>query len=297
MGTNNSKVLKTQYEKGYYKENGQFNEPRLREVKSILIEGFNSEKYFCMVRELDTEKYTQTLSKVDEFLEKMNNTSPFISSFFFITESKQKANTFNLIFESGQQNLQYRNLISDFTKVFECILSALEFLEGIQLFHPFICLDSIVKITNKNQKFKLINQFCYSDFLNFITNIYLSNNKSQSDLRVILKSKRIQNLREFQDMVNQMINHHPEIRNSSHFLSNLTSFQSYLNQIDLNRFSYRMIKDKFKEFFDIDRNRNKNFNSNISQSYIGRNGKLMISQNSNLNSSSKSPLKIGKKTI
>lgn len=297
MGTNNSKILKTRFEKGYFKDCGTESNINLRGVTNVLIEASNSQNYHCMVRKLDTEDYTQTLSKVDEFLEKMNNTSPFISSFFFITESKLKPNSFNLIFESGQRNLKYRDILSNFTQVFECLLSALEFLEDIQLFHPLICLDSVMKVDNQSQKFKLVNQFCYSDFLNFITNIYLSNNKSQSDLKILLRKKRIKNLREFQDMVNQMINHHPQIRNSSHFLSNLVPFETYLRQIDLGRFSYKMIKIKFLEFFDSKKNTNKDFVSNISQSYLGSDGKYSLQKNSHPHSITKTPSKIGNQNL
>ena len=151
-----------------------------------------------------------------------------------------------------------------------------------------------MKVNNQTQKYKLVNQFCYSDFLNFITNVYLSNNNSPSDLNNVLRSKRIQNLREFQEMINQMINHHPQIRNSSHFLSNLIPFETFLRQIDLGRFSYRMIKNKFFEFFDSQKNTNKNYVSNISQSYLGSESKYSYQKKSYPHSIIQTPSKIGK---
>ena len=257
MGTNNSKALKTQFEKGHYHDEGLVGRENLEQVRSILIEVDRTQKFFCLLRELDTEHFTQTLSKVDEFLEKMNNTSSFISSFLFITESSSRSSVFNLIFQSGQRNLTFSNLLSECTSLLHSVISALEFLESIHLFYPQVKLDHVVRTSHGLVEFKLLNQFCFSDFLLFITNVYLSDTHSSSQLNDLLKGKRQKNLQELREMVSQLLRSHPQVRQPSHFLSNLVPFELFLLNLNNKQFSFKIVKNKFMEFFDVKANKNK----------------------------------------
>jgi hypothetical protein len=269
MGTNNSKTLKIRFEQGHFHEQGPIHDPNLNQTKRIYIHDENAKQYPCLLRELDTAQYTQTLSKVDDFLEKMNNTSPFISSFFFITESKNKANVFNLIFESGRGNLQYSNILPVVVKVLHSVICALCFLDSIQLFYPRLDLKNIVEIEGTQNQFKLINQFCFNDFLKFITEIYLSNHLTGNELKRILENKKRQNLMELRGMVTKIVIHHPQIKQNWHFLSNLQVFELFLNEAVSRNFSCQKIKSKFEELFDLTQNSNKNHTPQTTLSYSG----------------------------
>ena len=256
MGSNNSKTLKYNFEQNHFQERGSLVDPNLNQTRQISINHGNEQPYLCFLRELDTSKYTQTLSKVDDFLQKMNNTSPFISSFFFITEARNKPNVFNLIFEGGKVHLDYSDL-SCFVSILHSVISALEFLESIHLFHPRIDLQNVIRVQEKT--YKLINQFCFNDFLGFITDTYLSNNLSPGELNKILLHKRKQNLLELRAMVSQMIIHHPQINQTWHSLSNLSVFESFLNEAINRNASFNQINIKFKELFDKNQNTNKGY--------------------------------------
>jgi hypothetical protein len=187
----------------------------------------------------------------------MNNTSQYISSFFFITEAKQKPNVFNLIFEGGKIDLGFSNILQETISILNAVISALEFLESIQLFHPKIGIENVIQV--RDGSYKLVNQFCFSDFLGFITDVYLSNNLSSAELNRILMSKRAQNLGELRGMVSRIIITNPQIRQNWHSISNLTVFENFLNEA-LNRgISFKQIKSKFEELFDVLGNCNRGF--------------------------------------
>lgn len=269
MGTNCSKTLKRRFESQDFLASNSPNDSGLTDLTAIEFAGENNKTFHCLVKELDTQKYTQTLSKVDEFLEKMNKTSPYISSFFFISESKTKANYFRLVFEYGKSGLTYFSILDRFTLAMNCLISALDFLDSINLFHPRVDLRSLVSL-NKNDstlknsfgldyKFKMINQFCYSEFLDFITNIYLSSNKTSLEIKSILLSKKIMNFKDIQRIVSETIKYNPKILDPAHRLSNLVHFQTYLTRLNPKNFSYSQIKYKFKELFNIIKNSNINY--------------------------------------
>lgn len=261
MGTNTSKELKTSFEKGLFEDHGPVREINLEQVRSIRISGPGQPRLACLIRELNTADYTQTLSKVDEFLKKMNKASPFIASFFFITESPANPNLYSLVFEAGPRNLQYSRLAAVFCPVFRAVLGALEFLESIQLFHPRVGLESVVQVEGARPVFKLINQFCYSNFLSFITNVYLSDSHSPGALQKILQQKKEANLDELRAMLARCISQNPVIRQPSHPLSNIMFFEFYLQQLDPRRASFADVARKFEEFFDVPRNANRQLSS------------------------------------
>lgn len=252
MGTNNSKLLKVQYENGQYQETGSFRDSQLNETRNISIRSENGRNYPCMLRKLDTEKYTQTFSKVDDFIQKMNKTSPFISSFLFISEAHQQANVFGLIFESGHRRLTYSQILPVSIKILFSVISALEFLEDIQLFYPHLHLGSILEMQDRPGTFKLINQFCFSDFLDFITQVYLSERQTPAKLKRVLEEKRSMNMMQLQAMVTQVVEHHPQLRQSPHAASNLVLFDLFLREAVKRKMPYRQIKRKFEELFDVE---------------------------------------------
>lgn len=268
MGTNTSKHLKSNFEQNQFSDLGPIKEINLDRVRQISILGSATGENICMVRELNTEDYTQTLSKVDEFLQKMNKTSPFISSFLFITESHHNSNIYSLVFESGRKNLHFQKLLPVFCPVMVCLLRSLEFLESIQLFYPRLHLDSVVETNSNPQRFKLINQFCFTNFLSFITDVYLSDHLSPEKLSGILQQKKEANLNELLSLLSKTISQNPELRQPSHFLSNILFFELYLKQINPKSFTFLKIFKKFEELFDTSQNINKNFTTRMNVPHI-----------------------------
>lgn len=266
MGTNNSKVLKRSFEEGNYQVSGPPSKPILRHIERLEIDtrAYSSDprkaKLFkCLSRELDTKNYTESLSNVEDLLKKMKKTSPYISSFLFISQSKSKTDFFHLVFEYGNPGISFQNVLNSFVKICFSMLSALEFLEGIDLFYPVLSLDCLIQIDNSSDsnQFKLINQFCFSDFLDFITDVYLSSQKTPFQIRSILANKKAQNIKEFTQIISKIISYNPNIRDVSHELSNIIFFQKYMEQINPSMTPYPVIKAKFLELFDFNRNMNK----------------------------------------
>lgn len=259
MGTTSSKVLKRRYERGEFSLLPAPRPQQLTKHNVVAIDvrsARGNRRFECVVQELDTQQYTQTLTKVDDFLEKMNKTSPHISSFFFICGTKDKENCFDLVFEYGRNDVSAGSVGGRVLEVFHILISALEFLDEIKLFYPALGWDALLRIGNS---FKLVNQFCFPDFLHFVTNSLLNIQQNSYSLIRILRQRKATNFLAVQRMLKQVWALNPEFAQAQHRFSNLAIFMKYLGLQDPDRVDYTTIRRKMEELFDLEKNSNRGY--------------------------------------
>lgn len=258
MGTNSSKVLKRRYERGEYTTLNASKPRQLQQHKVVGIEvrgNRGTRRYECIVQELDTSEYTQTLTKVDDFLEKMNKTSPNISSFFFICSTQAKGNCFDLVFEYGRNDVSAGSLGDGVLQLLRVILEGLRFLDEIKLFYPDLGWSSVLRV---GSGFKLINQFCYPDFLQFVTNTLLNVEQNSYSLTRILRQKKRENFGNLCRMLREILGLNSDL-NFGHRFSNLGILLKYMELQDPERVQYSEVIKKMEELFDFGLNGNKGY--------------------------------------
>lgn len=266
MGSNCSSTLKNKILNNEYIERERPTNSQMTNIKAIQVSIEPNQTYHCLEKVLNTSKYSQSLQNGEEFIKKMSQQSPYICNFYFIPNINKNDQNYKFVYEYGKQGLTNHSIIFHFTSVFYSLISALEFLESINLFYPKINLFNIVYCTNDsenklNGSYKLINQFCFDNFFDFIINIYLSPNVSEKQICEHVQKHRLSNLNDFKIIVKEILLIHPRLYDPSHQLSNILIFDKYLERINTNNFSFMNILNKFKELFNIDKNCNISYNS------------------------------------
>ena len=278
MGSNCSSTLKQNYVNKNFKTCGYLNHTLISNSTSVNIPIDRDNYVSCLIKNLDTSKYSQSVDYGDEFIRKMKVNSPYICVLYFNTGSDIDPSRHDIVYEFGEQNLNFTNIIPQFTSAFYSIISGLCFLESINLFYPQVDLQNLVfckddSLDKLNGTYKLLNQFCFDEFFNFIVNVYLNSSLKKSDVNKELKRRRNKNLNELRLLVKQVLMLHPRIYDPNHQLSNINILDKYLDQLDRDFFTFVGILTKFKELFDINKNSNKNYNhANVSTNYLTGNG-------------------------
>jgi hypothetical protein len=199
----------------------------------------------------------------------MSQQSPYICNFYFIPNADDNILDYKLVYEYGKQSLSIQSVILHFTSAFYSLISALEFLESINLYYPKVELSNLVYCTNDSPNqldgsYKLINQFCFDDYFDFIVNVYLNPDIPQRQINQQIKRKKFINLNELKMIVKEILVIHPRIYDPSHQLSNILVFDKYLERLDAQDFAFMDILNKFKELFNINKNCNIGYSSSVS---------------------------------
>lgn len=271
MGNNCSPILKNNYMTQNYTNLIAEESSERKNTKYIKVPVGGGQSSLCMIKILEASRYPESLDNFEDFMAKITKQTPYICDFYFITNMKENSSNYELAFEFGEQRTNYHNIISDFTPAFYAMLSGLEFLESINLFYPNLSLNNLLFCYNPSDKhipqtFKLVNHFGFDHFFDFIVKVYLNPNVGPAQTNKLVNKEKIQNLIQLKMILSKIIGMNPRLFDPSHQLSNILIFEKYLNHLDSENFTFANICFKFKEIFDINKNKNKYFNNQIDSS-------------------------------
>lgn len=196
MGNTKSTRLKDLYTRGRVDVIQSENEKLVGSFKVLTVESFRDEIFILKV--LDPRIYDQ-YADIPEFIKKLSQQSPNICDFYFINNNLQNKDLYDLLFEYGpviDTSIQTERELWNFIVQ---IVDALCFLEENLLHYPVVAKKYVIKFSK--DKIKLLNPYCFPDFIKEVIQIYLNPMNPMSSRRKYNKLQITRNIKEFGIMI------------------------------------------------------------------------------------------------
>ena len=192
MGNTKSTKLKELYSKNKIEVLQSENEKLVGSFKVIKVDSFKDELFILKV--LDPRIYDQ-YSDINEFVKKLSQPCPAIADFFFINSNAQNKELYDLLFEYGPtidtSSVGEKELWGFISQIVE----ALGFMEENQLHYPILAKKYVLKFAK--DKIKLLNPYCFPDFIKEVLQIYLNPMNPISSRKKYHKLQISRNIKEF----------------------------------------------------------------------------------------------------
>ena len=200
MGNTKSQKLKENYIKGKFKVIDNQKDQLLNQYRILQFTGFSSETYIQKI--LNPSEYDE-YADINEFIKKLSNTCKFICEFHFVEYNSQNQDLFDLIFEFG--TFLKLPLVKEkyIWMLIDNVTDAMIFLEDNMLHYPFLHKNYIIQISNKS--FKLLNPYCFPDYLKEVLQIYMNPMNPVSNRRIYSQTQIRRNIKEFGVMIITLI--------------------------------------------------------------------------------------------
>ena len=250
MGNNTSNQLKTKYERGQYKVLQAKQDQNLGSCEVITFQGG---KEVFLQKDLDPSEYNDDIES-NTFQNKLNRQCKYICDFYFVTYDSHSPNYYKMIYEYGhslQTELTKEKYIWYFIRQ---VVKAGIYLEDNCLHYPYLGKQYIVQKEQKH--FKLVNPFCFPDFLKEVIKIYMSP-REQISTRKRYSEKCIQkNTFQLPFLIISVVTGAPEFDLKNN-LSELQNKMIYLDNAGFSthliEFLYHLLQDRPARFFDIEK--------------------------------------------
>ena len=196
MGNTKSQKLKENYVKNKYKMLESRSDQLLGKYKVLRFSGFGNETYIQKI--LNPSEYDE-YADINEFIKKLSNSSKHICEFHFVEYNTKNQELFDLIFEFGV----FLNLPLKKEKyiwmLIDNVVEAMIFLEENMLHYPFLHKNYIIQRDTK--EFKLINPYCFPDYLKEVLQIYMNPMNPVSNRKIYSQTQIRRNIKEFGVMI------------------------------------------------------------------------------------------------
>ena len=203
MGNTKSQKLKENYIKGKYNVKESRKDQLLGLYSVLQFHGYDSDIYIQKV--LNPAEYDE-YADINEFIKKLSNSCKNICEFFFVEYNTQNQDLFDLVFEFGAPLSLPLKKEKYIWRLIEQLTDGLLFLEDNVLHYPFLHKNYIVQSGDKN--FKLVNPYCFPDYLKEVLQIYMNPMNPVSNRKIYSKTQIKRNLREFAVLIITLIQSH-----------------------------------------------------------------------------------------
>ena len=192
MGNTKSQKLKESYIKGKYNVKESRKDQLLGLYSILQFHGFETDLYIQKV--LNPSEYDE-YADINEFIKKLSNSCKNICEFFFVEYNTQNQDLFDLVFEFGGPLALPLKKEKYVWRLIEQLTEGLLFLEDNILHYPFLHKNYIVQTGDKS--FKLVNPYCFPDYLKEVLQIYMNPMNPVSNRKIYSQTQIKRNLREF----------------------------------------------------------------------------------------------------
>lgn len=250
MGNNTSNQLKNKYERGHYQVHKVIDDTNLGSCEIIYFNGFNEP---FLQKDLDPSEYNDDIES-HSFQNKLNRQCKYICDFYFVTYDNHSPNHYKMVYEYGhsfKRELRKEKYIWYFIRQ---VVKAGIYLEDNCLHYPYLGKQYIVQKQQKH--FKLVNPFCFPDFLKEVIKIYMSPREQISNRRRYSAECIQKNTFQLPFLIISAITGISEfdIKNDLNLLQNeLISIENQGFSTHLVEFLYHLLQNRPKKFFDIER--------------------------------------------
>lgn len=250
MGNNTSNQLKTKYERGQYKVLEAKEDSNIGHCEVISFQGC---KDVFMQKDLDPSEYNDDIES-NTFQNKLNRQCKYICDFYFVTYDNTSPNYYKMIYEYGKpfkKNLTKEKYIWYFIRQ---IVKAGIYLEDNCLHYPYLAKKYIVQKEPKH--FKLVNPFCFPDFLKEVIKIYMCPREQISTRNKYSQECIQKNTFQLPFLIISVITGVSEydLKNELNLLQNqLIQIEKRNYTKNLVEFLYFLLQDRPKKFFNIEK--------------------------------------------
>lgn len=168
MGNNRSLEMKNKYERGLYQVRNASYDSNLGNCEIIKIDG---QKDLCIQRELDPSEYNDDIES-NTINNQFTRECKQICEFYFVTYGNKYQVSYKIVYEYGYQIKQKITNEKQIWKIIRQVLDAGVFLENIKMHYPILSKKYILQKDEKT--FKLLNPFCFPEFIREFVQIYLA---------------------------------------------------------------------------------------------------------------------------
>lgn len=225
MGNARARELRDDYTDQAYTEVVCHNDQNMGSYRILKFRREN--RTLFLSKTLNPAEYDKYSSDVDEFSKKLMRHHQNICEFFFVEVNQRSAETYDLVFEFGDYintNFQNEKVIWTFI---EHILAGLLFLQNEGFHYPIVRKKYTVYQSDRNS-FKLLNPFCFPQFLDKVIGLYLNPNIGVSEKKAFQNQSLIRNIKEFGIMILALIKNQEEnffFKNPSSIRQSLSAFK------------------------------------------------------------------------
>lgn len=192
MGNSKSTTLKELYGKQRYDVVQLENDKRIGAFKVIRFQGFRDELFILKV--LDPNIYDE-YADIAEFTKRLSQSCSSICDFYFIEINAQNNELYDLLYEFGTPFNECLTKEKHVWRFIDQTLQGLLFMESGGLHYPLVSKRYIVRIDKKTTK--LINPYCFPDFIKEVLQIYLNPQNPVSNRRNYAMNQIANNVKDF----------------------------------------------------------------------------------------------------
>ena len=250
MGNNASNQLKNRYEKGQYVVRQARQDTNLGSCEIISFEG-SRELY--LQKDLDPSEYNDDIESTT-FQNKLNRQCKYICDFYFVTYDSHSPNYYKMIYEYGspfKYDLVKEKYIWYFIRQ---VVKAGIYLEDNCLHYPYLGKQYIVQKEQKH--FKLVNPFCFPDFLKEVIKIYMSPREQISTRKQYSEKCIQQNTFQLPFLIISVMTGRSEfdLKNDLSLLQfEMDNIENKKYSTHLIEFLYHLLQDRPSKFFNIEK--------------------------------------------
>lgn len=249
MGNNISNQLKTKYERGHFKVTERKEDTLVGGYEVI---SFQNSRNRYLQKDLDPTEYNDDIES-STFQNKLHRQCKYICDFYFVTYDRHSTNHYKMIYEYGvpfQSVLTKEKYIWYFIRQ---VVKAGIYLEDNCLHYPYLGRQYIIQKEAKH--FKLVNPFCFPDFLKEVIKIYMSPKEHISTRRKYSAECIQKNTFQLSFLIVSIITGTSEfeLKNDLHLLqSDLNTIKGKDYSGHLIEFLFFLFQDKPKRFIEIE---------------------------------------------
>lgn len=167
MGNSKSKYYQEEYNKNSFKILSEGVDKLLGPYAIVVINAYPNEVFIR--KSLNPAEYNDSI-EVNHFVKKLLTTNPAVADFFFVTHKQD--NNFDLLFEFGPQMAVPFEKEKHVWVFIQTIIEALSFMEKCGMHYPMLSRRYILSPSRKI--YKLINPYCFPDFIKEVLSIYMN---------------------------------------------------------------------------------------------------------------------------
>lgn len=247
MGNNRSSELKNRYERGMYQIKKASYDSNLGNCEIIRIDGH---KEFCIQRDLDPSEYNGDI-EISTINNQFTRECKQICEFYFVTNDNSYQVSYKIVYEYGNQIKQKVTYEKRIWKIIRQVLDAGVFLENINMHYPILSKKYILQKDEKT--FKLLNPFCFPEFIREFIQIYLAKNEQISSKTKYSNECIKRNVFQFPFVIMSIITDSSEIELKQDFSILEKNIKKIEKQFSpgLVEFLYYMLQDKPSKFTEI----------------------------------------------
>lgn len=203
MGNTKSQKLKESYIKGKYNVKESRKDQLLGLFSVLQFYGYDNDMHIQKV--LNPAEYDE-YADINEFIKKLSNSCKNICEFYFVEYNTQNQDLFDLVFEFGSPMALPFESEKHIWSLIEQLTDGMLFLEDNVLHYPFLHKNYIVQTGDRS--FKLVNPYCFPDYLKEVLQIYMNPMNPVSNRKIYSQTQIKRNIKEFAVLIITLIQSH-----------------------------------------------------------------------------------------